>query len=199
MPAYNDTLDDMIDALARLPGIGRKSATRLAYHLLQGPPEQAYQLADAIRKARSSIHYCQKCFNLTDDTLCPICRDARRDATSICVVEDARDVVALERTGEFHGLYHVLGGVISPMDGIGPNDLHIRELLQRIAQDQVKEVILATNPSVEGESTALYLINLLRPHHVRLTRIAQGLPMGGDIKYADDMTLARAFSGRLDV
>lgn len=199
MSGYNDALDELVDALARLPGIGRRSATRLAFYLLQAPVEESDRLAKSIHQARHRIHYCQRCFNLTDSELCGICRNPARETHSICIVEDARDIVALERTAEYRGLYHVLGGAISPVDGIGPEDLHLHELLKRIEKENTEEIILATNPSVEGEATALYLVQLLKPLNLRLTRIAQGLPMGGDIKYADDMTLARAFAGRVDV
>lgn len=199
MSGYNDALDELVDALARLPGIGRRSATRLAFYLLQAPADESDRLAKAIHEARHRIQYCQRCFNLTDADECNICRNPTRDSHSICVVEDARDIAALERTGAYQGLYHVLGGAISPVDGIGPEDLHLRDLLKRIEKEDTQEIILATNPSVEGEATALYLVHLLKPLNLRLTRIAQGLPMGGDIKYADDMTLARAFSGRIDV
>lgn len=199
MPLYNDSLEALIDALASLPGIGRRSATRLAYHLLQSPAEKSTRLAKAIYKARQNIHHCPRCFNLTDQELCSICASPKRDETTICVVEDARDIVALERTGEYKGLYHVLGGAISPVDGVGPNDLHIRELLLRLQTEGTQEVILATNPTVEGEATSLYLADLLKDTGIRLTRIAQGLPMGSDIKYADDITLARAFAGRIQL
>ncbi|MBS5915381.1 MAG: recombination mediator RecR [Clostridiales bacterium] len=199
MAKLNDALQDLIDALARLPGIGRKSAMRLAFHILDAPPEEAEALARAIRVARHTIGHCPRCGNLTDGDLCRICADSSRDIGQICVVEEVRDIAAIERTGAFKGRYHVLGGRLSPMDGIGPEDLRIDALKDRIRAEQVEEVILATNPSVEGETTALFLIDELRPLKVRLTRIARGLPIGGDIKFADDMTLARALDGRVDV
>ena len=185
--------------LFRSPGVGRKSAQRLAFHLLKQPKQEAYQLAKAIVNAKEKIKYCEVCYNLTDKDICPICANPERDRHSICVVEDARDVMALERAREFRGLYHVLNGAISPMDGIGPDQLKVKELLQRLNSDEVKEVIIATNTNIEGEATAMYLSNLIKPLGVKVTRIAQGLPVGGDIEYADEVTLARAFSGRWEI
>lgn len=196
---YADALGNLVDQLAKLPGIGRKSAQRLAFHLLKAPKKDAYALAKAIITAKERITYCKVCFNLTDQELCPICANPTRDSHLICVVEDARDVLALERAHEFKGLYHVLNGVISPMDGIGPESLKIKELLTRLQNNEVEEVIIATNSTIEGEATAMYLANLLKPLGVKVTRIAQGLPVGGDIEYADEVTLARAFNGRLEL
>lgn len=199
MPLYQDAIGEMVDAFARLPGISRRGAERLTYHLLQAPPEVADGLARAIHDGRHSIHYCKRCFNLTDEELCPICRSNRRDKTRICVVEEARDILAIEASGSYKGLYHVLGGTISPMDGIGPDDLHIAALFARLETEPIEEVIIALNASVEGEATTLYLISHLRDKNVRVSRIAQGLSAGSDIKYADHMTLSRAFDGRTEI
>lgn len=199
MSGYSDALGNLVDQLAKLPGIGRKSAQRLAFHILKQPDKEAQLLADAILMAKSKIHYCSLCYNLTDKELCPICSNPERDSTVLCVVEDARDVIALERANQFRGLYHVLHGAISPMDGIGPDQLKIKELLQRLQQNPAEEIIIATNTSIEGEATAMYLSNLLKPLGIKVTRIAQGLPVGGDIQYADEVTLARAFEGRWEI
>lgn len=199
MSEYADALDNLVDQFAKLPGIGRKSAQRLAFHVLKQPEQEARKLATAIVEAKEKIHYCKLCYNLTDRELCPICGNPTRDSSIICVVEDARDVMALERTHQFHGLYHVLHGAISPMDGIGPDQLKIKELLQRLQEHPAKEIVIATNTSIEGEATAMYLGNLLKPLGLKVTRIAQGLPVGGDIQYADDVTLAKAFEGRWEI
>lgn len=199
MSGYSDALGNLVDQLAKLPGIGRKSAQRLAFHILKQSDEEAQLLADAILTAKANIHYCSLCYNLTDKELCPICSNPERDDSVLCVVEDARDVIALERSNQFHGLYHVLHGAISPMDGVGPDQLKIKELLQRLQQHPAKEIIIATNTSIEGEATAMYLSNLLKPLGIKVTRIAQGLPVGGDIQYADEVTLARAFEGRWEI
>lgn len=199
MSDYSDALGNLVDQLAKLPGIGRKSAQRLAFHILKQSDEEAQLLADAILTAKANIHYCSLCYNLTDKELCPICSNPERDTSVLCVVEDARDVIALERSNQFHGLYHVLHGAISPMDGVGPDQLKIKELLQRLQQHPAKEIIIATNTSIEGEATAMYLSNLLKPLGIKVTRIAQGLPVGGDIQYADEVTLARAFEGRWEI
>ncbi len=199
MDGYSDALGNLVDQLAKLPGIGRKSAQRLAFHILKQSDKEARLLADAILEAKEKIRYCSVCYNLTDQEVCPICRNPNRDSSIICVVEDARDVMALERANQFHGLYHVLHGAISPMDGIGPDQLKIKELLQRLQNNPAQEVIIATNTSIEGEATAMYLSNLLKPLGIKVTRIAQGLPVGGDIQYADDVTLARAFEGRWEI
>lgn len=189
----------LIDQFERLPGVGHKSAQRLAYHILSMTKEQAASFAKTITDAHEKIHYCQVCCNLTDQELCPVCRNPARDHTTICVVEDPRDVFALERTQEFHATYHVLHGVISPLGGIGPEQLKIKELLARVNQTDVKEVIMATNPTVEGEATAMYLSRLLKPLGVKVTRLAYGIPVGGDLEYADEVTLSRAIEGRSEM
>lgn len=190
----------LIAELEKLPGIGPKTAQRLAYHLLFRPQEEVRALAEAMVRARASVRYCSVCANLTDRDPCAICRDPARDPRVICVVEQPRDVAAMERAGEFRGRYHVLHGVISPMDGVGPDDLRVRELLERLRQDPpVEEVILATNPTVEGEATALYLARLIKPLGPRVTRIARGVPEGGDLEYVDELTLAKALQGRQEI
>jgi recombination protein RecR len=188
-----------VEELSKLPGVGTKTAQRLAFHLLKVPPEEAISLAEAIVEAREKVTFCTRCFNFAQGELCEYCLDSRRDPTLVCVVERPQDIVAIERTGEFRGLYHVLGGAISPIDGIGPEELKIRELLERMRVEGIREVIVATNPRVEGEATAVYLANLLKPLGVKATRIASGLPVGGDLEYADEITLGRALKGRLDL
>ena len=189
-------IDDLTSELSRLPGIGRKTALRLTYHLLKQPPEQSRRLAAALETLAEKVRPCSRCFNLTEEELCAICRDPRRDAAIICVVEDAADIGAIERAGEFRGQYHVLGGRLSPLDGITPDDLTIRQLVDRVEQGEVREVILATNPSLEGEATALYVQRQLAPQRLAVTRIARGLPVGGDLEYADGVTIAQALSAR---
>jgi recombination protein RecR len=196
---FEGPVQDLIDALRRLPGIGAKTAQRLAFHLLRANADEAMGLADAIRAAKERVAICAECFNVSEGERCRYCRDTRRDGTLICVVEEPADIIAVERTQEFRGRYHVLGGHISPMDGVGPDDLHIRELLERIGRGEAKEIILATNPTVEGEATAIYLANTLKPLGLRVTRIASGLPVGGDLEYADEVTLGRALEGRREV
>ena len=196
---YEGAVQDLIDELGRLPGIGPKSAQRIAFHILQSDPTDGQRLADAITRVKATIRFCERCFNVSEQDRCRICRDERRDGTLLCVVEEPRDVVAIERTHEFRGRYHVLGGAISPIDGIGPDELRIRELVRRLDDEDVAEIIIATNPNVEGEATASYLSRLLQPLGVRVTRLASGLPVGGDLDYADEVTLGRAFSGRQDV
>lgn len=186
----------LIDELARLPGIGPKSASRLAYYVLRAPREQALSLADAILEVKEKVILCSRCFNITDTDPCAICRDHDREQEIICVVEEPLDVLALERTGEYRGLYHVLHGAISPVDGIGPDKLRIRELIERVAEQHPREVILATNPNIEGDATAMYVARQLAPSGVSVSRPASGLPVGGDIEYADEVTLGRALSGR---
>lgn len=198
MAYYAAPLSKLIEQFERLPGIGRKTAQRLAFFILDGSEEQAKDFAQAILEAKGKMHTCRLCQNLTDGDLCPICQNPARDRSTICVVEDPRDVVAFERTREYNGLYHVLHGVISPMDGIGPEQLHIKELLARVGGG-VTEVILATNPDVEGEATALYISRLLKPLGVKVTRIAYGIPMGGELEYADEITLSRALEGRSEI
>ncbi len=189
-------LAKLTEHFERLPGIGKKSAQRLAFHILRMPEEEARDFAKAILEAREKIGYCKICRNLTDGDCCPICSDPTRDETTICVVEDPKDVIAFERTKEYHGLYHILGGLISPMDGIGPEALSIKELMARLGDGKVKEVIMATNPTVEGEATAMYLSRLLKPLGVLVTRLAYGIPVGGSLEYADEVTLYRALEGR---
>jgi recombination protein RecR len=189
-------IDDLTGELARLPGIGRKTALRLCYHLLKQPKEQSRRLADALRTLSDRVRPCARCFNLTEDELCSICRDPRRDAGIICVVEEASDIGAIERAGEFRGQYHVLGGRLSPLDGVTPDDLAIHQLAERIEGGEVREVILATNPSLEGEATALYVQRQLSTFSLAVTRIALGLPVGGDLEYADGVTIAQAMSAR---
>jgi recombination protein RecR len=189
----------LIDELARLPGIGQKSAQRLAFHLLHIEVEDAKRLADAIVSMREQVRLCSRCFNVTDTEECSICRDPRRDPTALCVVERAQDIVVMERTQEYRGRYHVLGGSISPIEGIGPDQLRMRELIQRVEAEKIEEVIVATNPTVEGDTTALYVAKLLKPIGVKVTRLASGLPVGGDLDYADEITLGRALVGRREL
>jgi len=193
---YTAPVQSLIDELGRLPGIGPKSAQRIAFHLLKIPTEDATRLAHAITEAKARVRFCERCFNVADDVLCPICNDDARDSTVLCVVEEARDIVAIERTGEFRGRYHVLLGAMSPLEGIGPEHLKIRELVARIDPEGVQEIILCTNPNTEGEVTAMYLARLLKPIGLTVTRIASGLPVGGDLEYADELTLGRALEGR---
>ncbi|WP_376789227.1 recombination mediator RecR [Thermoflexus sp.] len=189
----------LIEALVKLPGIGPKTASRLAFYLLRAPDEEVMALAEALRELKQQTRLCEVCFNITDESPCAICRDERRDHGVICVVEEPLDVLAIERTGEYRGVYHVLHGVISPMDGIGPEHLRIRELVERVQRDAPREVILATNPSLEGENTAVYIHRLLAPLGMRITRLARGLPVGGDLEYADEITLVRALQGRQEM
>jgi len=189
-------IEDLTGELARLPGIGRKTALRLTYHLLKQPPEQSRRLADALVALAERVRPCARCFNLTEEELCSICRDPRRDAALICAVEEAADIGAIERAGEFRGQYHVLGGRLSPLDGVTPDDLTIPQLVQRVAGGEVREVILATNPSLEGEATALYVQRQLAGYPLSITRIARGLPVGGDLEYADGVTIAQALTAR---
>ncbi|QDE67157.1 MULTISPECIES: recombination mediator RecR [Myxococcus] len=194
-----DPLNRLVAQLAKLPGIGEKTAQRLAFHILRAPGEYAAELSQAIREVKEKVHLCVRCFSLTDAETCNFCRDARRDERVLCVVETFADLMALERTREFKGRYHVLHGVLSPLEGVGPEQLRIRELLERLNDSRVEELILATNPDIEGEATALYLTRLLKPMGLRVTRIAQGLPMGGDLEFADQATLAKALSARRDL
>jgi len=196
---YEGAIQDLIDALGRLPGIGPKSAQRIAFHILQSENETAHALVDAIRTVKERVKFCVQCGNVSEETECRICRDPRRDPTQICVVEESKDVIAIERTREFRGKYHVLGGAISPIDGIGPEQLRIRELMTRLADSNITEVILATDPNLEGEATATYLARLIKPMGLNVSRLASGLPVGGDLEYADEITLGRAFEGRRNV
>jgi recombination protein RecR len=194
---YDGPVQDLIDELSRLPGIGPKSAQRIAFWLLDQPDEDVARLAQTLQTVKANTRFCQVCFNVTDSDVCRICRDPRRDRSAICVVEESKDVVAIERTREFRGLYHVLGGSISPIEGRGPGDLHIAELVRRVSDSQVTEVILATDPNLEGEATATYISRLLgEVPGLRISRLASGLPVGGDLEYADEVTLGRAFTGR---
>lgn len=193
---YEGVLQDLIEELGRLPGVGPKSAQRLAFHLLAADPDDVERLAQVMLDVTRTVKFCSICGNVSQEEICRICTDARRDATVICVVEEPKDVVAIERTREFRGRYHVLGGAISPIDGVGPDDLRITELLARLADGSVTEVILATDPNLEGEATATYLARVLSPLGLQVTRLASGLPVGGDLEYADEVTLGRAFAGR---
>jgi recombination protein RecR len=197
--AYTGAIQDLIDELGRLPGVGPKSAQRIAFHLVNLPPEDALRLASAISEAKARVRFCGRCFNVSEQELCGVCADERRDPAVVCVVEEPRDIVAVEKTAQFKGRYHVLGGAISPIEGIGPDRLHIAELLARLEPEGVTEVILCTNPNIEGEATAMYLSRLLGPLGLRVTRIASGLPVGGDLEYADEVTLGRALEGRREV
>jgi len=204
MAVYAGPVQDLIDELGRLPGIGPKSAQRIAFHLLKLARGDAQRLANAIIEAKDKVTFCSRCFNIAEgagdsDALCAICTDDRRDATVLCVVEEPRDIVAVEKTGEYRGRYHVLQGAISPIEGVGPDQLRVKELLGRLDDERVTEIILCTNPNIEGEATALYLARLLKPVGLRITRIASGLPVGGDLEYADELTLGRALEGRRDV
>ena len=189
----------MIDALSRLPGVGPKSAQRIAFHLLKTDREEVSRLTRAIDEARSSVRFCERCFNFSESERCNICTDERRDGSSLCVVEESRDVVALEKTGQFRGRYHVLLGAINPLEGVGPEHLKVRELLLRLEPEAINEVILCLNPNTEGDVTTMYLARLLKPLGVRVTQLAMGLPVGGDLEYADEVTLGRAFVGRREV
>ena len=193
---YTPPVQTLIDELGRLPGVGPKSAQRIAFHLLKIPAADVERLASAIHEAKERVRFCERCFNVAEATLCPICADDRRDGTILCVVEESRDIVALERTGEFRGRYHVLLGCMNPLEGIGPEQLKIRELVDRLRDEPVEEIVICTNPNTEGEVTAMYLARLLTPLGLRVTRLASGLPVGGDLEYADELTLGRAFEGR---
>lgn len=197
MTSITDSIDRLIEEFSKLPGIGQKSAQRLAFYILKIKKEEAKKLAQAILGVKDKVAYCSVCFNLTEDDPCRICKDKKRDSSVICVVEEANDVVAVEKTNQYKGLYHVLGGVLSPLDGIGPDELRIKELMSRLKKG-VKEVILATNPSAEGEATAVYLSKLIKPMGIKVTRIARGLPAGGDLEYADMATLSKALEGRVE-
>ena len=196
---YQGAVQDLIDELGRLPGIGPKSAQRIAFHMLEADREDMLRLADAIRTVKDRVRLCSVCFNVSEDEVCSLCRDERRDRSQICVVEESQDVMAMERTRAFQGRYHVLGGAINPIAGIGPEQLHVRELLTRLQDEAVQEVILATDPNLEGEATATYLGRLLGATGIRVTRLASGLPVGGDLEYADEVTLGRAFAGRREL
>ncbi len=193
---YTLPVQNLIDQLGRLPGVGPRSAQRIAFHLLKLPAEDVERLAAAITDAKARVRFCSRCFNFAEDDLCPICADPRRDSSVICVVEESRDIIPLERTGEFRGRYHVLLGVMNPIEGIGPERLKIRELVMRLSDEDIKEVIVCTNPNTEGEVTAQYIGRLLKPFEITVSRPASGLPVGGDLEYADELTLGRALNGR---
>ena len=196
---YEGIVQDLIDELGRLPGIGPKSAQRLAFHILQAEPTDVRRLAQILNEVKDKVRFCAECGNVSEAETCRICRDPRRDPATLCIVEEPKDVIAIERTREFRGKYHVLGGAINPMDGVGPDDLRIRELLPRLADGVVREVIIATDPNLEGEATATYLSRLLGPMGLTVSRLASGLPVGGDLEYADEVTLGRAFAGRRSI
>jgi recombination protein RecR len=193
---YEGAIQDLIDELGRLPGVGPKSAQRIAFHVLSADPADVNRLATALRKVKELVRFCTVCFNVAESDECRICRDPRRTGEVLCVVEESKDVVAIERTGEFRGRYHVLGGAINPLEGVGPDNLRIRELMARLAGGTVRELILATDPNTEGEATATYLALMIKPMGIAVTRLASGLPVGGDLEYADEITLGRAFEGR---
>ena len=199
MSIYTPALQKLIDELGKLPGVGPKSAQRIAFHLIKLPEQDALSLANAIQEAKQKVRFCETCFNMSDEVICEICSDTQRDSSLVCVVEEPRDIVALERTREYKGLYHVLQGAINPIDGIGPEQLKIRELLERLKGNTVVEVILCTNPNIEGEATAMYLAKLIEPLGIQVSRIASGLPVGGDLEYADELTLGRALEGRRNI
>jgi recombination protein RecR len=196
---YEGAIQDLIDELGRLPGIGPKSAQRIAFHIIQSERVDTTRLVEVLRTVKERVKFCTECGNLSEEDLCRICRDPRRENTTICVVEESKDVIAIEKTREFRGKYHVLGGAISPIDGIGPENLRIRELLTRLASTEVQEIIIATDPNLEGEATATYLTRLIKPMGITISRLASGLPVGGDLEYADEVTLGRAFEGRRTV
>ena len=196
---YEGAIQDLIDELGRLPGIGPKSAQRIAFHIIQSERVDTSRLIDVLRTVKERVKFCVECGNISEEDLCRICRDPRRDATLICVVEESKDVMAIEKTREFRGKYHVLGGAISPIDGIGPENLRIRELMVRLGNPDIAELIIATDPNLEGEATASYLIRQMKPLGIKVSRLASGLPVGGDLEYADEVTLGRAFEGRRSV
>ena len=199
MNAYDGVVQELIDELGQLPGVGPKSAQRIAFYILGADPDQVQRLATALTEVKARVRFCEICGNVSEEAQCRICRDPRRDPALLCVVEEPKDVVAIERTREFRGRYHVLGGAINPIDGVGPDDLRIRELMTRLADGEVTEIIIATDPNVEGEATATYLARMLRPMGVTVSRLASGLPVGGDLEYADEITLGRAFEGRRSI
>ena len=199
MEYYSSHINKLIEQLSHLPGIGAKSAQRLAFHIMNMPKEQVQQLTAAITDARTNVQYCKCCYTLTDRELCPICSNSKRDHSTIMVVENTRDLAAYEKTGKFEGVYHVLNGAISPMLGIGPDDIKLKELLRRLQGEEIKEVIIATNSSVEGEATAMYLSRLIKPTGIKVSRIASGVPVGGDLEYIDEVTLLRALEGRVEL
>ena len=199
MSYYSPSIEKLIESFERLPSIGHKTAARLAFHILNSSEEETNEFINSIQNAKKNLKYCSKCYNITDTDPCIICSNPKRDENLICVVEDVRDIIAIERTHEFKGVYHVLHGTISPMNGIGPDDIKIKELLNRIGQEETKEIIRATNPRVEGEATAIYLSKIIKPLGVKVTRIAHGIPVGGDLEYTDEVTLSKALEGRREL
>ena len=199
MSIYSPSIEKLIESFEKLPSIGHKTATRLAFHMLDLGEQEVQEFIFSIQNARKNLKYCSKCFNISDTDPCPICANPKRDENIICVVEDVKDIIAMERTHEYKGVYHVLHGSISPMNGIGPEDIKIKDLLNRISESKVKEVILATNPRVEGEATAIYLSKLIKPFGIKVTRIAHGIPVGGDLEYTDEITLMKALEGRREI
>ena len=199
MDIYSGHINKLIEQLSRLPGVGAKSAQRLAFHIINMPKEEVEGLASAMTDAKAHIKYCKECFTLTDDEICPICANEKRDHSTIMVVEQTRDMAAYEKTGKYEGVYHVLHGAISPMLGIGPSDIKLKELMQRLSKDDIEEVIIATNSSLEGETTAMYISKLIKPTGIKVTRIASGVPVGGDLEYIDEVTLLRALQGRTEL
>ena len=196
---YADSIENLVTELSKLPGIGAKTAQRLAFYILKGPESEAKKLASAIVKAKELMRFCKFCYNITDKEICDICADSRRDDTTLIIIEEPKDIVSIEKIGDYRGKYHVLQGAISPIDGVGPEELRIKELLDRLKDTDVKEVIIATNPNVEGEATAMYMARLLKPLGIKVTRIASGLPVGADLEYADEVTLSRALEGRREL
>ena len=199
MDYYSGHINNLIEQLGKLPGVGTKSAQRLAFHIVNMPSESANKLAESIIEAKKNVRYCEKCCTLTDDALCPICKNDKRDQSTIMVVEGSRDLAAYEKTGEYKGLYHVLQGAINPALGIGPGDIRLKELIKRLESEDIKEVIIATNSSLEGETTAMYLSKLIKPTGIKVSRIASGVPVGGDLEYIDEVTLLRALEGRVEL
>lgn len=199
MENYSEPIDRLINEFSKLPGIGRKTAQRLAFHVINMNPDDVSSLSKALMDVKREIRYCKVCCNISDSDICSICANGHRDSSTICVVEDPRDVAAMERTKDYNGKYHVLNGVISPMDGIGPDMLNIKELISRLGDGSIKEIIMATNPTIEGEATAMYISRLVKPMGIKVTRIAHGLPVGGDLEYADDVTISKALEGRREI
>ena len=199
MSYYSPSIEKLIESFEKLPSIGHKTAARLAFHVLEQTTEQTQEFIDSIVNAKKNLKYCSKCYNISDTDPCPICGNEKRDSTKICVVEDVRDIIAMEKTHEYKGKYHVLHGAISPMNGIGPDDIRIKELITRLHTDKIDEIILATNPRVEGEATAMYISKLVKPLGIKVTRIAHGIPVGGDLEYADEITLIKAMEGRVEL
>ncbi len=199
MSSYSPSIEKLIESFEKLPSIGHKTAIRLAFHMLDMNDEEIKEFTDSIQEAKKKLKYCSTCFNISDTDPCPICSSQKRDHSTICVVEDVRDIMAMERTHEYNGVYHVLHGTISPMNGIGPEDIKIKELLNRIKENEIKEVIIATNPRVEGEATSIYIAKLLKAFNIKVTRIAHGIPVGGDLEYTDEITLMKAMEGRHEI